>query len=459
MQEGHEAWRVAARRALGYACLQSDDLARSLAAKYLVVPNTAGKLTTSRVEAALLVTEAFGQAGPGLAREAVAAAAESLAHVSAAPASAVSDARLAASLVRTLGRTAAVRHGHLLVNLVAADQTSRHWSVREAAVEALGALGEADLWSEPGQPDRQGGGGTTDALQQDSLVACLAVAMRRDPDQRVREMAAIALGRIPVAGSIEALVASLPTQAPVVGERRALSGCQSTALFLLTGRVHSQPREWANLMDQVGAAGLLEPVLSRDRPLPAEWEGAETFFGLPGQASSVLFLVDISDSMRHEGKIDLAKRQLVRMIETLGSQTRFSVWAFSDGVQRLLPTPRPATRSLQARMISRVNQLRARQGARTGLEQVLELALEPGEVDVVILLTDGLVDSETPSGPATLIDRVKKHNIMRRSSLHVVGVFRGESSLHLDRGGDQGHPASDLLRGLTRENKGLLLRN
>jgi HEAT repeat protein len=459
IQNGSDSWRVAARRALGHACLQSDDLSRSLAAKYLVVPNQAGKLTAHRVEVALLVTEAFGQAGPGLAREAVAAVAESLAHLSAVPSAAVSESGLAAALAKTLGQAGAVRHGRLLVNLVDSDLSSRHWTVREAAVEALGVMGSADLGSEHGQAEGQGGGGTTDALGQDSYVACLAVAMRRDPDQRVREMAALALARIPVAGSVEALVASLPSQSPMGAEQQALYGCQSTALFLLTGRVPGHPRGWVDLVDQFGATGLLEPLLSSGPPSQAEWEGAETLFGLPAQSSSVLFLVDISDSMRHEGKIALAKRQLVRMIETLGSQTRFSVWAFSDGVQRLLPTPRPATRLLQDRMISRVDLLRARQGARTGLEKVLQLALEPGHVDVVVLLTDGLLESQSSIGSAALIDRVGKYNTKRRSILHVVGVFRGEAALHLDRGGDRGDPASDLLRGLARENKGLLLRN
>ncbi len=58
--------------------------------------------------------------------------------------------------------------------------------------------------------------------------------------------------------------------------------------------------------------------------------GGASFFGVEASGSRIVYIVDISGSMLHNGKIDALKRELLGSIATLPPGSEFAVVVFSD---------------------------------------------------------------------------------------------------------------------------------
>ena len=125
-----------------------------------------------------------------------------------------------------------------------------------------------------------------------------------------------------------------------------------------------------------------------------------TFFGVSSRGTRFAYIVDVSGSMGHDRKIDIAMRELARSIETLPDYASFYIVLFSSNIaappiQRGWTRARGSTISSLIRWLNRVDP-----GGGTRPEpaflQVFSLADRP---DVIFFLTDG----EIPQGTAGMV--------------------------------------------------------
>ncbi len=368
-----------------------------------------------------------------------------------------------ASLAEALGGIRSLPSAKILATALTDEETrDPSWQVREQLATALGRIGAMPAAAHSGFRE----GGSIERTTREVSISALATAMNDDDeDERVREAAALALGDIHDVGAFEALVTALPKSGDVRGADRALYGCQVSSMYALTGRGFSEPKAWREFWAEEGGVEAIQPVSERNRAprdgsppkiTPMKWESDEAFFELPTLASKALFLVDVSDSMRHEGRMDLLRAELRRTIPALPTETRFAIWTFADGVQRWQDKAVTPTDKTKRRVVKNLAGLRARSVGQTNLAKALQAALE-ADFDTIFLLTDGKATAGAYTETLALADRITAWN-ERRARIHTVGLFRGKRDLHIDRGGDR-NSAADLLREVARRNKGLFIRN
>ncbi len=116
---------------------------------------------------------------------------------------------------------------------------------------------------------------------------------------------------------------------------------------------------------------------------------APVFFGeeIAPSAGTLVYVVDVSGSMRAEDRLERAKEEARKSINGLPEALRFNVVAFDCTLAKLWPSVRPATLGNKAEAWAFVERLGARSGTATG--PGVALALSDREVEAVVLLTDG----------------------------------------------------------------------
>jgi Mg-chelatase subunit ChlD len=173
------------------------------------------------------------------------------------------------------------------------------------------------------------------------------------------------------------------------------------------------------------------------RPTLAEVRGGSShFYGLPVRGRRVVFVLDVSGSMKQalgaETRLDRAKRELLTAVAELDPETEFAVVVFSDVVLRLDggfarrgPKRDAALRSLLDHTVP---------FGSTDMGPALEAALrgkvfatqtaERRSVDEVFLLSDGM-----PRGnPLELIEEVGRWNVARAARIHAIHCGSGDDS-------------------------------
>jgi HEAT repeat protein len=163
--------------------------------------------------------------------------------------------------------------------------------------------------------------------------------------------------------------------------------------------------------------------------------GVARYYGIPVRSERMIFILDASGSMRQtmgedddRRKMDVAKDELLRVLEKLGPRYRFNVIVFADDVRAFRDGLVPADANQRRRLATF---LRPCDGeGRTNLYDALELALEDDEADTVFLLSDG-----APSrGKYQFRERVREHvrrlNRMKKMAIHTI-AFGGRD---VDRG-------------------------
>lgn len=174
-----------------------------------------------------------------------------------------------------------------------------------------------------------------------------------------------------------------------------------------------------------GAAALLQAIESKTA-------GRATFFGAPSQGRAICFLIDSSRSMR--GKFDLARREVVRAVDSLAPNQRFYVLLFDQNVERMRlgeQTPRqpvPATPVNKRAMFQWLASARME----SSCDPVAALDAALGlDSDVLYLLTDGEL-------PQSLLPMLRERNYVevegrrrRRMAVHTIGLhsLRGRELL------------------------------
>ena len=114
--------------------------------------------------------------------------------------------------------------------------------------------------------------------------------------------------------------------------------------------------------------------------------GGTTFFQAQDDASSYVYLIDRSGSMRQYGSLELAKREVVASVNQLPETARVAVLFFNAETELLTRGLEPATAETKARITDKLRAVVADGGTRPRPALEAALALRP---EVVFLLTDG----------------------------------------------------------------------
>jgi len=155
------------------------------------------------------------------------------------------------------------------------------------------------------------------------------------------------------------------------------------------------------------------------------------FFGIRIESKSVIFILDISGSMlerlrsRYVGKtgetrIDRAKSELVKAIESLEEGALFNVVAFNGGVLPWKEGLSAATGSTRSECVEWVNKLGALGG--TNLFDSLEQAFQDQDVDTIMILSDGEPTAGQMTEPSGIRSEVLSWNEDRNVRIHTVAM-------------------------------------
>jgi hypothetical protein len=166
-----------------------------------------------------------------------------------------------------------------------------------------------------------------------------------------------------------------------------------------------------------------------DEPLSTEAvPGTPSYYGLSIHAKRIVFVVDVSGSMRGP-RLEAAQRELTQTIDKLPEATSLSLVAFSDRTvvwRKTLARATPQTKQAARRF---VYQLRA--GGRTAAYDALEAAFR-FDAEAFYFLSDGAPNAGTIRRPDAILTAVAQTNRVRRISIYTIGILPGEPGGPLD---------------------------
>jgi hypothetical protein len=138
-------------------------------------------------------------------------------------------------------------------------------------------------------------------------------------------------------------------------------------------------------------------------------------------------------------KIEVARRELVRVLDGIPSGTQFNIIPFESSFTPWRPALVQMDDDVRLQSIEFVKQLNPR--GMTNVFDTLASALEDPEVNTIYFLSDGAPTMGKITEPQGILDRIRELNSERKVKIHTIGF-------HLDPG------AASLMRRLAEENHG-----
>lgn len=355
--------------------------------------------------------------------------------------------------------------------VLAAGRGHKEWPARASAARVAGSAPDDPLSKQilteslDKEPDPRVRMAALEALQTAPGTSWYGFVLPRitDPDWGVQLTAVRIAGAREMGKAIPLLIQSLATCSPRVGEEIAAS------LRKLTGEsiepyLEPWSKWWEANRSKWGEDGRpLQPVVAAPRPSDV------TFYGLKVKSDKVMFVIDISGSMKEEKKattptpppargpttgekpkpppepeghfsgpkIEIAKQELKRALKKLPKEAMFDIIAFNHSVTQWQPKMMPATEANKELAYAWIRDM-APAGS-TYIDGALRLAFKmagmgaydhayPGVgVDTIILLSDGApTDNAFPSSnlmdPEIILKNVQEWNSQKRIVLHCVGI-------------------------------------
>jgi len=241
-------------------------------------------------------------------------------------------------------------------------------------------------------------------------------------DWPVRVTAIRGLSRLAMRESVDSLVERMAKE-----DGRLLGEC-GDALRRLTGKTLGYSaaawREW-------WAANRESFSFGEKGESPAGAPGMTTYHGVPVVSNRIVFCLDISGSMSEvgdkESRMEQAKKELSRVLSTLGKDVQANLVFFDDRIepwkQQLVPVKANLPQALQI-----VGSLKPR--GRTNIFDALALAFQHKEVDTVYLLSDGEPTDGRVVAPDDIHREIGKMNRLRQIVVHTISF--GPSSFMKD---------------------------
>ncbi|MHC4661080.1 MAG: VWA domain-containing protein [Planctomycetota bacterium] len=227
------------------------------------------------------------------------------------------------------------------------------------------------------------------------------------------------------------------------------------ALIALTGEDYEQPEDWKK------AWKTLEEELKSRKKKPAkentgDGPGFKTermkelprFFGTEIYSKRILFLIDVSGSMKiqeipfiGETRLELVQIELCRCIDKLDGRAKFNVIAFSNSVKEwkkksgasVLVAATTGNKRAAKKFVSRLQP-----SGHTYTDEALKAAMKDPEVDTIVLLSDGAPYKPKKPGEelsSDFIDSILKWvEINNRFRKIIIGTFGFESLEEEEKG-------------------------
>jgi HEAT repeat protein len=289
------------------------------------------------------------------------------------------------------------------------------------------------------------------ALRKDKAFAEFAAKALADPGWPVQQAAVGAIGDVK---TVPALVSAMQT------EDGALLEEYGKVLGLMTGQSHGHHADvWRRWYEQhkeefakEGADAGTVRAATKGVPKPVD------FYGLQTVSRRVLFVVDISGSMKepigadpgaqtglakkdqpYEGpKIEIAKRVLSDAIQKLEPQATFNIVFFNHQVQTFQERMVPASPDMKAKAELVITDIQAAGStwAYGALRRAFEFAGVTGTpatgkfdplVDTIFFVSDGAptddsIDQAKPMAPEVILDAVREWNRLAHLKIHVTAI-------------------------------------
>ena len=186
-------------------------------------------------------------------------------------------------------------------------------------------------------------------------------------------------------------------------------------------------------------------MLERVRRSAAQARTRARFYGLPITSDCITLVIDTSGSMNDlasqttrqdaRTRIEVARQELLGLLEELPESTRLNIIFFNSGVHTwrrgILDLDRRQAASAAAFVESRTA------GGATNLYGAVERALEDDEVDTIYLLTDGEPTTGRFTEPGEIVMQARRLYRERRVVIHAISIGR-TSELLQQLAGDTG---------------------
>ena len=366
-------------------------------------------------------------------------------------------------LVRALGKSKGDAAVKVLVHEVTAGSD---WQRRAAAAEAMGQISHKDIpqalldaLKKDGEPAVRIA--VLDALRELKLAtpeAVAAVLAQLQSDYwQLKVTAAQALVAMGSLAAVEPLIEAL---AKSDGRLRVEF---NDALVALTGvNRHGDPAAWKAWLEENRDAiskGTYAKKAADSAGAPGK-NATTTFYGIPVESKSIIFVLDRSGSMMEpsdwddskeavasgggpstgpdikkigDRKIDIARWQLKKAIAQLPDGTEFNILFFTHEVVNLSERMLKVSASTRKQAFDWIDKLEPFGGTNPfdALERALAYVaggitgekLQKSGVDTVCLVTDGLPTAGQVADPTEIVERIKTLNKNRKVKIHTVGVF------------------------------------
>jgi len=261
-----------------------------------------------------------------------------------------------------------------------------------------------------------------------------------DPDERVRVALARSLARLHVPEAVEPLIARLGQ------EKGRARHDLARALLSLTGeKIGPDPDGWARWWqgnrDLVLGEGLPPPGGGKGDLRAHRWKGEGGFYyGLPQVSRRIIYILDISDSMRfvHEGQTRLERcvAEVNRAIGALPRTATFTVLAYNSEVRPWRTEMSPATPANKEAAKAFIAELR--HAHTTNIYDALREAFviagggasKKGtrvKADTIYLLSDGAptLPDASYDDPERILQAAREWNSLQRVTIHTIGIGKG----------------------------------
>ncbi len=275
----------------------------------------------------------------------------------------------------------------------------RRWYLRQAAVRALGYLGD------------------------DESVDTLMKALK-DRSFFVREAAARSLGRLGLWESLESIQAAMKS-----AQKR--------------GRLYGElVRAGVNITEDI----------SFGKPPTFRFQTSEG--GITAYTGSVLFLVDVSSSMPFGGKMKWLEAELSRSLETLRPSQKYNFMVFANNTKLIYTRPLTANSANFAKTLKDLPKiLKTQQGTQSDFFAAFSRAFETG-ADTIVFISDGYPTAGKITASTPFVRTVTSMNRQRQCVIHTVGLHNSKSGKLTGRPEGEG---VDLMRTLAKQNGGTFI--
>jgi hypothetical protein len=314
---------------------------------------------------------------------------------------------------------------------------ARQWSLDDKGVEYLLAAAKNDGPA----PVRAAAIESVAALRLDVDVVLAAIA---DPHRVVRLAAARAAARLDAAEAVPRIIAALESEG-------LLRVPLNDALVTLTGvDKRGDFAAWKAWWNREGEAALASrpPREEREEALDRAWNPPAThaeFYGLEIVSKRVLFVLDVSGSMKGKKLVD-ARDQLRYALQALPVDAKFGLLRFNIRPERWSNQLADATPANRSAALSWMEDVEPEEG--TNILNALSDALLVAGVnqrrlaaDTIYLVTDG---RQSLGKPESVMKRIRERNPWGKVIIHVIAI------------GDDADV--DFLRALAEENGGTFVR-